>query len=51
MPFLINYLGYRKYTTPEMAKLQVADYWRTHNQVREIGAIDNFVRAGYERLY
>ena len=35
MPFLINYLGYRKYTNNETAKLQVASYWRQNNQVRD----------------
>ena len=51
MPFVINYYGYRKYTNPEQAKLQLANYWRQHNRVRDTDNIDAFVRAGYERLY
>jgi hypothetical protein len=51
MPFVINYYGYRKYTNPEQAKLQLANYWRQHNKVRDTDNIDAFVRAGYERLY
>ena len=51
MPFIIGLNGYRRYTTPEVAKLQLANYWRQHNKVRNVDAIDNFVRAGNERLY
>ena len=51
MPFIIGWNGYRKYTTPETAKLQLANYWRQNNKVRDSEQIDNFVRAGYERLY
>ena len=51
MPFLIGYTGGRKYTSPEMAKLQVARHWRTMNKVRDPHTLDMFVAAGYERLY
>lgn len=51
MPFIINWNGYRRYTNPEQAKLQLANYWRQHNKVRDKDNIDAFVRAGYERLY
>ena len=51
MPFLIGLNGMQKFTTPEQAKMQVAAYWRTQNKVRSAANIDNFVRAGYERLY
>ena len=51
MPFIIGLNGYRRYTNPEMAKLQLANYWRQHNKVRNIEQIDNFVRGGNERLY
>ena len=40
-----------KFSSPEKAKLQVAAYWRQNNRVRDAQNIDNFVRAGYERLY
>jgi hypothetical protein len=29
----------------------MAQYWRQNNRVRDPETIDNFVRAGYERLY
>ena len=51
MPLLVNWNGFRKYTNPEQAKLQLAAYWRSHSRVRDSENIDNFVRAGYERLY
>ena len=51
MPFIIGWSGYQKYTNPEMAKLQLANYWRQQNKIRDIHTIDNFVRAGNERLY
>jgi len=51
MPFVVNYFGYRRYTTPEHSKLHLANYWRQNNKVRDIHNIDMFVRAGYERLY
>lgn len=51
MPLIVNWNGFRKYTTPEKAKLQLAAYWRQNNRVRDCENIDNFVRAGYERLY
>ena len=51
MPFVINYFVYRKFTTPEQAKLQLAQYWRQNSKVRDPQNIDMFVRAGYERLY
>lgn len=51
MPFIVNYFGYRRYTTPEHSKLHLANYWRQNNKVRDIHNIDMFVRAGYERLY
>ncbi len=49
MPFVINYFGYRKFTTPEQAKLQLAQYWRQNSKVRDPQNIDMFVRAGYEK--
>ena len=51
MPFIIGMHGYRRYTNPEMAKLQLARYWREHGKTRDIMAIDNFVSKGNERLY
>ena len=51
MPFIVNWYGMRKYTSPEKAKLQLASYWRMNNKVRDAENIDHFVRAGYERLY
>ena len=51
MPFIIGLHGYRRYTNPEMTKLQLARYWREHGQTRDIMAIDNFVSKGNERLY
>ena len=51
MPFLVNLGGLRKYNNPEMAKLQLARYWRQHNKVRDPWAIDCFVARGYDRLY
>jgi hypothetical protein len=51
MPFIIGYNGMRKYTNPELAKLQLANYWRQHNNMRDPEGIDNFCQKGYERLY
>jgi hypothetical protein len=51
MPFIIGSGGFRRYTTPEKAKTQVASYWRAHNRNRDPASVDNFVRGGYERLY
>ncbi len=51
MPFLIGISGSRKFTSPEMAKLQVARHWRTMNKCRDPHQVDMFVAAGYERLY
>ena len=51
MPFVINFYGFRKYTSTEKAKLQLAAVWRQNNRVRDVENIDNFVRSGYERLY
>ncbi len=51
MPFIVNWQGLQKYTSPAQAKMQLADYWRQHNRARDPENIDNFVRAGYERLY
>ena len=51
MPLIVNWQGLRRYTSPEKAKLQLATYWRLGNRVRDTENIDNFVRAGYERLY
>lgn len=51
MPLIINWNGLRKYTSPEKAKLQLAQYWRHNNRVRDVENIDNFVAAGYHRLY
>ena len=35
MPFIVNWYGLRKYTSPEKAKLQLALYWRQNNRVRD----------------
>ena len=51
MPFIIHWNGFRKFTNPEKAKLQLARHWRQGNRVRDIDNIDNFVKGGYERLY
>ena len=51
MPFIINLAGVRRYNNPEMAKLQLARYWRQHSKVRDPWTIDCFVAKGYERLY
>ena len=51
MPFIVNWHGLRRYTSPEKAKLQLAQYWRQNNRVRDPENVDQFVRAGYERLY
>ena len=51
MPFIVHYTGFRKYTSPEQAKLQLARYWRQHNKVRDPTIIDCFVAKGGERLY
>ena len=51
MPFIVHWQGLRKYTSPEKAKLQLAAYYRQFDRVRDPNTIDNFVRAGYERLY
>ena len=51
MPFVVNYTGYRRYASPDQAKLNLANHWRQHNKVRDLGQIDAFTRAGYERLY
>ncbi len=42
MPFVINYYGYRSYTNPEQAKLQLAKYWNSNNRTRDIDSIDRF---------
>ena len=51
MPFIVNFMGTRKYATPEMSKLHLAKYWRNHNKVREPFVIDQFTARGYDRLY
>jgi hypothetical protein len=51
MPLIVNWNGLLKYTSPDSAKLQLATYWRQQNRVRDVENIDNFVRAGYEKLY
>ena len=51
MPFLLGVTGGRRVTTPEMAKLQVARHWRTMDKCRDPQQVDQFVAAGYERLY
>ena len=51
MPFVVNFAGFRKYSSPEQAKLQLARYWRQHNKVRDPWQIDCFVARGYDRLY
>ena len=51
MPFVINWTSYRKYATPEQAKLTLASQFRTLNRVRDIDQLDAFVFFGYHRLY
>ena len=51
MPFIVSYTGYRRYASPEQAKLNLANHWRQHNKVRDIDSIDNFTMYGMERLY
>ena len=51
MPFIINFYGLRKYTTPEHAKMQLVSYWRSHSINRDTEQIDWFIKASYERLY
>ena len=51
MPFIVSYTGYRRYASPEQAKLNLANHWRQHNKVRDIDSIDMFTCFGYERLY
>ena len=51
MPFVVNYTGYRRFASPEQAKLNLANHWRQHNKVRSCESIDMFTRTGYERLY
>ena len=51
MPFVVNYTGYRRYASPEQAKLNLANHWRANSKVRDTSSIDMFTRYGYERLY
>ena len=51
MPFVVNWTGYRRYASPEVAKLNLANHWRQANKVRSPEAIDTFTQKGYERLY
>ena len=51
MPFVVNWTGYRRYASPEVAKLNLANHWRQGNKVRSTEAIDLFTKFGYERLY
>ena len=51
MPFLLGINGYRRYTNPEQAKLQLAKYYRQHDKVRNPEQVDAFVQRNNERLY
>ena len=51
MPFIVNWTGYRRYASPEQAKLNLAAHYRTMNKVRNTEEIDMFVAQGYEYLY
>ena len=51
MPFVVSYTGYRRYASPEGAKLNLANHWRANSKVRDTYSIDMFTRYGYERLY
>ena len=51
MPFIVNWTGYRRYASPEQAKLNLANHWRQHNKVKDLDSIDQFTSFGYERLY
>ena len=51
MPFIVNWTGYRRYSNPDTAKLNLAAHWRQGNKIRQPAAIDNFTQRGYERLY
>ena len=50
-PFIIDYYGFRKYTNPDKAKLQLRAYWLRMNKTRDITAIDHFVSNQYQALY
>jgi hypothetical protein len=51
MPFIMGFHGFRIYTNPEQAKLQLAQVWRRNQHVRSIGVVDELTRQMYERLY
>ena len=51
MPFVVNWTGYKRYASPEAAKLNLANHWRANSKVRDCSSIDMFTRYGYERLY
>ena len=51
MPFIVNWTGYRRYASPEQAKLNLAAHYRTMNKVRNTEEIDLFCAQGYEYLY
>ena len=51
MPWIINWTGYRRYASPEQAKLNLARHYRQLNKMRTPLEIDAFVTFGYERLY
>jgi len=51
MPFVVNWTGYRRYASPDQAKLNIARHWRALNKVRSPDQIDAFVSFGNERLY
>ena len=51
MPFVVNWTGYRRFASTEVAKMNLANHWRQGNKVRSIDEIDLFTKYGYERLY
>ena len=51
MPFIVNWTGYRRYASPEQAKLNLAAHYRTLKNVRNMEEIDLFCADGYEKLY
>ena len=51
MPFIVNFAGFRKYGSPEQAKLQLARFWRQHSKERDPWTIDCFTARCADRLY
>ena len=40
MPFVVNWTGFRRYASPEHAKLNLARHWRANNKIRNPNVID-----------